>query len=258
MEKWQDPEVILLWIILGLLLIFILISFIIYLFKINFKKNLEKKELIFNERLNAEKELKKAIITTQETERKLIASELHDQISNKLNLVVLKLSNINTNTFSEEIPLIKEDLKNLIKKNRDITHYLYPTEIDNLGLILTLQDLAIKYKTAQFKMNIYSNQAIHFQQKQEEYQIYRIIQESITNTLKHAKASEINIHLKPFKQYLSILIQDDGIGFNPLTITKGIGLTNIETRLNTLDAIFKFKSIPSKGTRLIIKLNTHD
>lgn len=258
MEKWQNPEVILLWIILGLLLIFILISFIIYLFKINFKKNLEKKELIFTERLKAEKELKQAIIATQETERKLIASELHDQISNKLNLVVLKLNNIDVNSLQHEIPVLKEEIKNLIKKNRDITHYLYPTEIDNLGLILTLQDLAIKYKTNQFKMNIHVNQKILFPKKQEEYQIYRIIQESITNTLKHAKASEINIHLRPYKNCLFILLQDNGIGFNTTTITKGIGLTNIETRLNTLDAYFKLKSAPNKGTRLIIKINTYD
>ena len=258
MEKWQNHEVILNWTLLGLLLVFILLTLIIYLFKINYRKNLDKKELIFNERLKAEKKIKQAIVNTQETERKLIASELHDHISNKLNLIVLKLSSIDQNTFKDEIPSIKEDIKNLIKKNRDITHYLYPTDIDNLGLIITLQVLAIKYKTVKFKMNIYADKTIYFPSKQEEYQIYRIIQESITNTLKHANASEINIHLKNIKNHLYILIQDNGVGFNTLEVIKGIGLTNIETRLNILDANFKFKSNPNKGTRLIIKLNTYD
>lgn len=258
MEKWQNPNVILLWIFITIILLITLFIFITYLIKINFKKSLEKKEIIFNERLKAEALMKEAIIITQEAERKKIASELHDQISNKLNLVVLKLNAINEDSILNDIPIIKEELKNLIKKNRDITHYLYPTEIDNLGLLFTLQDLVIKYRTTTFQMYIYADPDLNFPRKQVEYQIYRIIQESITNTLKHAEASEINIHIKSIFNHLYVVIQDDGKGFNITSITKGIGLTNIETRLNALQAKYKFKSTINKGTSLIFKLDTYD
>lgn len=253
MEKWQDPQVILLWIMITLFLLVVLILFITLLIKINFKKNLEKKELIFNERLKTEQQLKEAIITTQESERKLIASELHDQISNKLNLVVLKLNAIEEHSCKSQVTEIKEDLKKLIKKNRDITHYLFPVEIENLGLILSVKELC--YNSNDFSINLFApNEDILFPSKIAEHQLYRVIQEFITNSIKHSKGNTIDIHIRTFKNKIYCLIRDNGVGIDLDKITKGLGVNNTETRLSAINATYKYKSKHNKGTRLIISL----
>lgn len=252
MEKWQDPNVIILWILITLVLLIILIFFISFLIKVGYKKDIEKRELIFNEKLNSEREMKKAMITTQENERKLIASELHDQISNKLNLVVLKLNALESNTFNNEIDSIKTDLKTLIKKNRDITHYLFPVEIDNLGLFLCIKELC--YSSKDFSINLYADENVDFGSKLVEHQLYRVIQEFITNSIKYSGGNQINIHIKKIKNHVSLLISDNGVGIEIDNITKGLGINNTETRLSAINAKFKYKSGRNKGTRLIIML----
>ena len=253
MGKWQDPTVIFLWIIITIFLLVILILFITFLVKINFRKNLEKRELIFNERIKTEQKLKEAIITTQENERKLIASELHDQISNKLNLVVLKLNSIDENTCKTQVGEIREDLKKLIKKNRDITHYLYPVEIENLGLILSIKELC--YNSNDFNINLFTQtEDLTFPSKIAEHQIYRVIQEFITNSIKHSKGNMINIHVRKLKDKIFFLISDNGVGIDLEKITKGLGVNNTETRLSAINAKYKYNSTLNKGTRLIIAL----
>ncbi|QTV05168.1 sensor histidine kinase [Faecalibacter bovis] len=252
MEKWQDPNVIILWIVITLILLVVLILFISYLIKISYKKDIEKRELVFNEKLKSEREMKKAIITTQENERKVIASELHDQISNKLNLVVLKLNALDANSFNNEIAVIKDDIKTLIKKNRDITHYLFPVEIDNLGLFLCIKELC--YSSKDFSIDLYAEENIDFGTKLVEHQLYRVIQEFITNSIKYSGGNQINIHIKKIKDNVTILLSDNGVGIDLDNINKGLGINNTETRLSAINAIFKYKSSKNKGTRLIIKL----
>ncbi len=252
MEKWQNPQVILLWIIITLFLLVILVVFISYLIKLNFKKTIEKNEIVFQERLKTEKQLKEAIIITQENERKMIASELHDQISNKLNLIVLKLNTLEPESYPTELKIIRDDLKNLIKKNRDLTHYLFPVEIDNLGLMLCLKEMC--YSSNEFSIRLYASEEIHFPSKLVEHQLYRVIQEFITNSIKHSQGSEITIHLKLIKEKLYLRIADNGVGIDLTKIKHGLGINNTETRLSAIDAHYKYKSAPGQGTRLIISL----
>lgn len=252
MEKWQNPQVILLWIIITLLLLVILVVFISYLIKLNFKKTIEKNEIVFQERLKTEKKLKEAIIITQENERKVIAAELHDQISNKLNLVVLKLNTLQPESYATELKTIREDLKNLIKKNRDLTHYLFPVEIDNLGLLMCLKEMC--FSSNEFSIKLYSSEDIGFPSKLVEHQLYRVIQEFITNSIKHSQGSEISIHLKQINDKLYIKVADNGVGIDLTKIKHGLGINNTETRLSAIDAKYKYKSAPNKGTRLIISI----
>lgn len=251
MERWQDPNVIILWIIFTILLLILLLVFITSLIRIHFKNIIQKKEQIFNERLKNEKKIKDAMIFAQDSERKLIASEIHDQISNKLNLLILKLAALDQNP---DITNVRTELKSLVQKNRDISHLLFPIEIENLGLILTLQDLSMKNSSSEFKINLHLKNDFTFESKQVEHQLYRVIQESMNNAIKHGKAKELNIYIDKIKDKICFLITDNGLGFEPEHATKGIGMTNIDTRLKTINAIYKLKSSPNKGTRLIIIL----
>lgn len=251
MEIWKNPENIISWLFIILAIFLILLFFIIALIKVSYKKAIEKKQALFDEKIKYEQNLKNAIINVQDQERKEIASELHDQISNKLNLVILNLNNLETDQ-NQPIKQIKDDIRKIIDKNRDISHYLFPVEIENIGIIFTLQDLSLKYRTRDFEIELHNHTEIKFNSKLTEIQLYRVIQESLTNTLKYSKATLFSIHFKTYKDRILILISDNGIGFNIDNINKGLGLTGIETRLNSINASFKIKSKPNKGTQLII------
>ena len=254
MESWQNPETLITWFGIIIFIFILLLVLIFILVKSNFVKIIKRKEEIFQHKIKYEKEMQEAILTTQESERKMIAGELHDQISNKLNLIVLKINGINDDENCSILSPIKDDIKELIQKNRDISHYLFPVELENLGLVLALQNLVHKNSTKDLKIEFCCNDEIKFDNQMIENQIYRIIQESITNTIKHAEATKIQIKIKKFKNQITVLISDDGKGFDQNTIKKGIGLINIETRLKTINSTFKLKSSPNKGTRLIIVL----
>ncbi|RRJ92241.1 hypothetical protein EG240_03430 [Paenimyroides tangerinum] len=251
MEAWKSPENVIFWLFIILIIFLILLFFIIALIKVSYKKAVEKKTALFDEKLKHEQNLKNAIIKVQDQERKEIASELHDQISNKLNLVILNLNNLETEQ-DDFVKQIKGDIRKIIDKNRDISHYLFPVEIENIGIIFTLQDLSLKYRTKDFKIELLSRSGITFDSKLTEIQLYRVIQESLTNTLKYSKATVFSIHFRTYKNRVILVISDNGIGFDAKNINKGLGLTGIETRLSSINASFKIKSKPNKGTQLII------
>lgn len=252
MEVWKDPKTLIIWLIIILVLFVVLLIIITFLIEFTFRKNAEKKEIIFQERIKHEREMKETMVYLQDQERKTIAAEIHDQISNKLNFLILKINSIANDENVEEFNFLKQEIKNIIQKNREISHHLFPVEIENLGLIYTLQDLSIKNSQVNFTIHVHYREQIEFASKQDELQLYRVIQEFMTNTLKYAEATEIHIHFKKFAHHIGVLISDNGKGFNLDEVQKGIGLISIENRLQTINADFKFKSRPHHGTQLII------
>lgn len=254
MNNWNNPYTILIWIIITIVIIILLFGFIFSLQKLHFKRTLKQNKDLFDQKLKYEQDLKNTIIETQDQERKEIAAEIHDQISNKLNLVLLTLNSNPELLAFEKIKQIKDEIKKLILKNRDISHFLFPIEIENLGLLLTLQDVSLKYRSESFNIQLYHKGKIQFSNKTTEVQLYRVIQEFMSNTLKHSGASEMNIQFKAFKEHIFILITDNGKGFDIEKAKKGLGVMNIDTRLKSINANFKFKSQINKGTSLIIIL----
>ncbi len=253
MEIWKDPKIIVLWILGTIVIFFIILLFMTLLLRLSFKKVFEKKEAVYNEKIENEKNLAKAMIDIQDQERKEIASEIHDQISNKLNLIVMVLSGYK-NADDLEIKNIRQEIKDLIQKNRDISHYLFPIEIENIGLIYTLQDLSYKFQTINFTIQVYFKEHIDFKDKTTELQLYRVIQESLSNVIKHSEASKFYIQFKKFNTKIGVIIADNGKGFDIEKANKGLGFHTMDTRLKTINAVFKYKSAPNKGTRLIIVL----
>ena len=234
------------------LIIIIALSFlIIKVMNIVYKNHLAQKQNDLEKQLTYEGSIESAIIHAQENERKAIAAELHDQISSKLNLILLLMRNITTTEQHTEFESIKTEIKKLILKNRDISHYLFPIEIEDLGLLLTLEDLSIKYQEDNFTIQLHYTKSIDFPNKHTELQLYRIIQEFISNSIKHGKACQIIIQFKIIKNYIAILLNDNGIGCDFNTVKKGLGWHNIHTRLEAMKANFKYKS-SALGTRLII------
>jgi signal transduction histidine kinase len=112
-------------------------------------------------------------------------------------------------------------------------------------------------KSGQIKVDCWKGgDQVRFGDKRE-LAVFRILQEMINNAIKHAEASKININTRFSNGMLAVSVADNGKGFNvEEKMNTGLGLKNLESRTQMLDARFKIKSIPGKGTTAIICIHT--
>ncbi len=244
----------------------VLLALSILFFFITYQKRMLKKQLELNEtRARQQEEILKNTISAQEKERKRIAQDLHDEVGSMLSVVKLNVGRIEKK--SEE-PLAKElaaetktYLDEVITQVRCISRSLLPPSLEKLGLYFALEELANWVnKSEQLKIVCWkSGQQFRFENNKE-LAVFRIVQELLNNAIKHSGAGLININLRfSPKNNLMISVTDNGTGFNlEDKMNAGLGLKNLESRAQIMDAKFKIKSIPGKGTTAIIYLNTKE
>jgi two-component system, NarL family, sensor kinase len=216
--------------------------------------------------LNFQNELLQNTVRTQEDERRRIASELHDDIASKLNIIHLNLHLLKkgrdlTESDLKIIDQIETSLSVSIERTRSISHELLPQVFKKFGIHHTLKELEHEVNISQtIMMSIESEYLIKISDELKLLHIYRIIQELIQNTLKYAKAKNINLIFKSEdKDMISMQYTDDGIGFDVQKVNSGLGMGNIMTRSKLLDAIVELKSIPEiNGMLFKIKFKNHD
>jgi len=248
MEKWQDPDTFLTWIVIILGVMVMLIGTLITVFYLSYKKILKAKEEEHQTKIAYQRSLLKVSLDAQENERVRIASDLHDNIISKLTVIRLKAA-IGTN--SKEIDHL---LGNAIDESRRISHELSPPLYEEKSLENVLITI-IKSWSSFF--NIYKRIDVRDEvliNKEVKLQLVRILQELINNVYKHAKASDIYFFLRVTQKYTVLILKDNGLGFKTTTAVKGIGLQNVDLRAENLKAAYKFKSELGKGTRFIMKI----
>lgn len=212
-----------------------------------------------------EKELEaiNAMVEGQENERTRIARDLHDRLGGTLSIVKMHFKSV-----EESIEILKgknvkqyREANNLLDEAcdevRKIAHDMTSGVLMKFGLVAALQALKETVETAdQLKLNLIDIGLEDRLNYSHEINIYRIIQELLTNTLKHAKASEMNIQLFRKENSLSIVVDDNGIGFDvqDASIFKGIGLKNIESRVYKFDGEINIDSGKGAGTTITIDL----
>lgn len=203
------------------------------------------------------------IIEAQEEERKRISREIHDGPAQMLANVLLRYEIIdrglkegNVNETLEEISTIKEMVRVSLREVRRMIYDLRPMALDDLGLIPTLEkyleDLA-KYTNLHIEF-IPLGDCKHVQKK---YEIvyFRLIQEAIQNVIKHAEASIVKVKLEARKEAVTLVIEDDGIGFEPDKITyKNFGIKGMKERVEMLDGQFNLSTKVGFGTKITIKV----
>ena len=234
-----------------MLSIIILFAFIAYSAFI--QKILKEKSQQYQLELAHQKEVTLQYTSVQESERKRIAELLHDDIGNKLNILSLWINNEDSLNNKRSREVIKQQIPALIEATRTISHSLYPVNLEKFGLILTLEALISNVNESlpiQLIVNHdYQKRPISF-----EVQIYRIIQEFLSNVIKHAKASNMLIHIRDTETSLAVILSDNGVGFDNSVLKKGMGLKNIDSRIKSINAFSKWKSKKGNGSRLIIIL----
>ncbi len=203
------------------------------------------------------------LLEGQEKERIKIANDLHDNLGSLLATLKLNFQNLKLRKGErkdEEDQLYDTTdalLEEAYQKVRGIAHTKNAGVIGNEGLVPAIQNIAKKI-TIPNKLIVH---VIPFGLDERlenaiEVSIFRMVQEILTNAIKHAEASEINIHLTQHQQSLNIIVEDNGKGFNPKKVDKkeGMGLTNIEKKVEQMGGTFTIDSFEGKGTSIIIDI----
>ena len=229
----------------------IIIAFAFGAYRAFIQRIIREKNRQHKQELDYKKKISQQSIIVQENERKRIAETLHDEVGSKLNLLSLWINNEETWNNERSKTVVAQIIPELIDTTRTISHELYPSNLEKFGLILKLEELISKIEASlQVEITVkhkYYKKPISF-----EVQIYRIIQEFLSNVIKHSNASKMNIAIRDTISSLSIVLSDDGIGFDPNKPYKGMGIRNIETRIKSVNANYKWKSNRHKGCTLII------
>ncbi|WP_348824300.1 tetratricopeptide repeat-containing sensor histidine kinase [Flavobacterium aestuarii] len=239
----------------------------LYYQRLKTQRLLNSNEKIINEQkimaLVKEQELTliKASIKGHDEARVKIAKELHDSIGGNLAAIKLQLNSIASKP--ETVHGIQKQLDETYQQVRDLSHDLIPEKFskNNFSALLEeyLKNLAeidhLKTSFTAFPRHKIDSIAENLQ-----IEIYKIIQELVTNTLKHAKATAIDLQLNCIEDNLNILFEDNGIGFDPGTKEKGIGFKNIIGRLGSISGSMEIDSILNRGTivNIDILLNEFD
>ena len=240
----------------------ILIAFILFIF---LRSKARKDKIIADQKIaELEKEKKllaaKALVEGQEVERRRIASDLHDGIGALLTTVKMQFSNIRKNQQINETEIEKaEELLNQASGDvRKISHNMMPSVLTKLGLEEALEDLFDKVnisKDLSASITLLNDDSIHLPENSE-IMIYRIVQELVNNTIKHAKASVISLNVVFNHDKITLQYSDNGIGFNydERLLDGAVGLSSLQTRIEFLGAELNIDTAPNKGFLCYIQL----
>lgn len=208
------------------------------------------------------------VISAQEDERRRVARELHDETSHSLSSILLGLKLVNEAKSDEErsqrIAQLRDLTENTIKEVHHLAWQLRPTILDKFGLTVALERYVEEYLAKnQIEMDLVIEglSVGDFRLKSEiETAIFRVVQEALTNISKYAKASFVSIIIMANKQQITIVIEDDGIGFNADKVLErtpsqhNLGLHGMVERISLLGGTLDIESALGKGTTIYVKI----
>ena len=219
----------------------------------------------FEERMNQQKVISSKIIENQEKEQNRIAKDVHDGIGQmltglKYNLESIDISDINKT--AAKIEHLKELTSNIIKGVRTATFNLTPPELADHGIVPALTKLTMELSKLTGKQIVLYNRT-DFNQRLDslaEINIYRITQEAINNAIKYANSTHILVSISNSEELLSIVIDDNGKGFDPSKIKNikngdgGMGMTFMKERIKYINGRLFLNSDVNKGTRVTLNI----
>ena len=194
------------------------------------------------------------ILQGQEAERKRIAQDLHDRLGSLLATVKLHFQIAKTEEQRQTANALMDDA---CQEVRQIAHNMVSGVLMKFGLVAALKDLA-QAINATGKVHI-QTMAHGLNQRlpgNSEIEIYRIVQELVSNALKHAGAKEITVQLNKRGNLLNLMVEDDGKGFTPAKAKNqgGMGLQGVQSRVNQLHGELSIDSSPGRGATILIEI----
>lgn len=197
----------------------------------------------------------------KKSEQKRISEELHDGVLGKMMGARMVLTGLNKKSDSEaemQRQQAIDALQDVEKEVRSISHALSHTAYQKINnFILSLQDLLESVEqTANINCNLVYDKNGEWDSLHAEIKIntYRMIQETLQNSVKHAQCKNVTVTFEAQKTGMSVSIADDGVGFRKIKRKKGIGMRNIASRMEKLNGQWHIDSTPGKGTTVILEI----
>lgn len=220
-------------------------------------------ELTHQKILKLEDELKiksmQSMIEGQEKERERISKDLHDSMGGLLSTIKLQVDTLqsidDTSERTQKNKGVQKLLDFAVSEIRSISQNLQPAALSNLGLVVAINDLVNRLNDDRYPDVEFQHYNVPTLDNMVSLSIYRILQEMLTNTIKHAEASEIFIQLRREDDRLILSYEDDGKGFNnDERLEKGMGLENISSRVNYLKGDMMLDSRIGGGASYIVTI----
>jgi signal transduction histidine kinase len=200
-----------------------------------------------------------SLIEAQEQERHRIARELHDDLGQALALTKVTLDGLIQQESGESLKSALTDLSGQISAisntAREISHGLYPPQLEYLGLAKALNKLCDELRKGK-------NISIHLTidnlpdqlQPSISLSLYRIAQETMHNIITHSQAKNVQVELDADDSRVSLRIIDDGVGFDPSHVAGGLGLESMRHRVRAVGGFIDISSSPNSGTRIEVRV----
>jgi signal transduction histidine kinase len=237
-------------ILLSVVLVLAIVSLAAFIFWLRVRQRAK----LVQEQLKRQEGERNMLIEGQESERRRIARELHDGLVQELTAIVL---NLQTREEVNRADLI-EKVTQAAREARNIAHQMMPVSLMHLGLISALEDLfqqtypllGIGYEFEHFTETEALSDAVSVS-------LYRICQELVANSVKHAGATLVHILIRQTASQIILVFEDNGKGFDVSLTRKGIGMVSISTRVQYLNGELSFDTADGAGTTAIVKIPLH-
>ena len=195
------------------------------------------------------------VVDAQELERRRLARELHDETGQALTSILLGLKSLEetlqTGESQEAMARLRELVVATLQDVRRLAVELRPSALDDFGLVAALERLTSSF-AEQTGIAVDFGAALGSDRLPGELEtaLYRIVQESLTNVVKHARARHVSIALTRMEGYVTAVVEDDGQGFDPDAEGDGFGLIAMRERLGLLGGRLRIESSPGAGTTI--------
>ena len=217
--------------------------------------------IIRQQRRNLELQKANALaeISAMEKERGRIAADLHDELGPVLSVIKFQVDNVEQVDAEEKLQLQKasQSLDELIEKMREVANNLMPSALQRKGLIAAIHEFTQHAANQQGAEIYFSADPIPAIPEEKGINIYRVVQESIHNSLKHSRASKIDIGISEKGGVLRIVCRDNGQGFNyekAIKESAGIGLRSLKNRTDIMGGTMTVESKINSGTAFLFEI----
>jgi len=214
---------------------------------------------IREQEVRKEQELTEARLQAEDQQRYEIGQDLHDGVGQMLayiNVYIELLKSKGTLT-KKELSNLETALQNTIQQVRTLSRLLAPPELKDIGLRESIRELIAScsvMKKPTFSLDIYAAQDDYNLNLSKKRMVYRVVQELLNNTFKHADAAQVKLSLQFDKKNFHLVYEDDGRGFDQEKIRRGIGLDSIQSRIKFHQGTLAIDSQPGKGTTTRISI----
>ncbi len=231
---------------------------LLYIVRIERQNNSRYQEVL--KARGALEQLSARLVDAQEMERRTISRELHDQVGQTLNALLVEAANLAKRIQADDaislryLDNIRKFADSSVNSIRDIALLLRPSMLDDLGLMPALEWQAREVsRRSGAKITVIAEDVSDSLPDEMRTCIYRVVQEALQNVFRHSGAKNATVTVRQHDGSLFLSVEDDGSGFDPEK-TRGLGMLGMEERVRQLGGQFEVQSVPGKGTVLKVRL----